>query len=178
VIVTIFFAGLIIGRTPEYLGKKVNPLDIKLTMAALLSFGFAILVLTAWVSISNWGIQGLTNLGPRGFSEILYAYTSTAANNGSTLAGLSTNSAWYNTTLSISMLIGRFGTIVPILALAGSFIRKKRAPQSPTNLVVHGAAFIILFIGIMLIFGALTFLPALVMGPILEHFFIIRGTLF
>lgn len=178
VIVTIFFAGLIIGRTPDYLGKKITSLDVKLTMIVLLSYGLTILGLTALSSISLWGTHSLSNTGPHGFSEILYAYTSTAANNGSAFSGLAANTLGYNLTLSLSMLVGRFGTIIPILALAGSFAGKKKIPQTPSNLLIHGPAFSIFLLGIIIIFGALTFLPALVMGPFLEHFFMIRGTFF
>jgi K+-transporting ATPase ATPase A chain len=178
IIVTIFFSGLIIGRTPDYLGNKISALDIKLTMIILLCYGLTILGLTAFASVSKWGSQGLANSGPHGFSEILYAYTSCAANNGSAFSGLAANSPAYNLTLSLAMLLGRFGTIVPVLALAGSFASKKKVSRTPSNLLIHGSVFTLFLVGIIIIFGALTFIPALVMGPFLEHFFMIRGTLF
>jgi len=178
VFVTIFFAGLIIGRTPEYLGKKIEAYDIKLTVIILLSFGFTILSLTAFAAVSEWGLKGIENAGPHGFSEILYAYISTAANNGSAFSGLSTNTPFYNITLSIAMLMGRFGVIIPVMALAGSLAQKKKAPHTPNDLVVHGVVFTLFLLTILLLFGALTFLPALVMGPILEQFLMFEGTLF
>lgn len=178
VFVTIFFAGLIIGRTPEYLGKKIEAYDIKLTVIVLLCFSFTILTLTAWASISEWGLKGIENPGPHGFSEILYAYISSAANNGSAFAGLATNTPFYNVTLSISMIMGRFGILVPVLALAGSLAQKKKAPHTPNDLVVHGIVFTLFLLTILLLFGALTFLPTLVMGPLLEQFLMFEGTLF
>ena len=178
VIVAIFIAGLIIGRTPEYLGKKIEAFDIKLTIIALLCFGFIVLCLTAGAAVSRFGVAGLGNAGPHGFSEILYAFTSTAANNGSSLAGLSANTPLYNTLLSLSMLAGRFFIIVPVLALAGSLSIKKKIPQTPTNLVIHGGIFSLFLLVIIILFGALTFLPALMMGPILEQYFMIHGTFF
>ena len=178
VFVTIFFAGLIIGRTPEYLGKKIESYDIKLTVMVLLCFGFTILSLTAWAAVSEWGVTGIENQGPHGFSEILYAFISTTANNGSSFAGLSTNTAFYNITLSIAMLMGRFGLLIPVFALAGSLAQKKKAPHTPNDLVVHGVVFTLFLMVVLLLFGALTFLPTLVMGPILEQFLMYEGTLF
>jgi potassium-transporting ATPase potassium-binding subunit len=177
-IITIFFAGLIIGRIPEYLGNKIEAREIKLTVVALLIFGMTVLGMTAWAAVSDWGLKGLGNGGPHGFSEILYAYTSTAANNGSAFAGLSSNTTWYNLTLSISMLIGRFAIMTLVLALAGSIGRKKKIPHTPTDLVVHGVPFILLYLGVVIVFGALMFLPALVMGPILEQYFMMHGLMF
>lgn len=178
VVVTIFFAGLIIGRTPEYLGKKIEAFDIKLTVIVLLSFGLIILSLTAWGVVSSWGLKGLKNSGPHGFSEVLYAFISTAANNGSAFSGLSTNTIFYNLTLALSMLVGRFGIMIPVLALAGSLVQKKKAPHTPNDLVVHGVVFTLFLMIILLLFGALTFLPALVIGPILEQFFLLEGIVF
>jgi len=178
VFVTIFFAGLIIGRTPEYLGKKIEAYDIKLTVIVLLCFGFVILGLTAWAMISKLGLESVEGAGPHGFSEILYAYISTTANNGSAFAGLKANNVFYNVTLSMSMLVGRFGILVPVLALSGSLAQKKKAPHTPNDLVVHGVVFTLFLMTILLLFGALTFLPALVMGPILEEFFMFEGILF
>lgn len=178
VLVTIFFAGLIIGRTPEYMGQKIEAIDIKLSMTTLLVFGLTILSMTAWAVISSWGLEGLKNQGPHGFSEIFYAYTSATANNGSAFAGLSTNTLMYNVTLGLSMLAGRFGIIIPVLALAGSLVSKKKTPQTPTNLVVHGVVFTVFLLVILLLFGALMFLPALVIGPILEQILMLRNNLF
>lgn len=178
VFIAIFFAGLIIGRTPEYLGKKIEAPEIKLTIIALLVFGFTILSLTAWTVIRPWGLQGIENKGVHGFSEILYAYISTAANNGSAFSGLSSNSYMYNLTLSIAMLAGRFGLIIPVLALAGSLAGKNKAPHTPNNLVVHGVIFTVFLLMIFLLFGALMFLPTLAMGPIFEEFYMYMGTLF
>ena len=125
-----------------------------------------------------WGLAGLGNAGPHGFSEIFYATTSTAANNGSDFGGLSVNTLWYDILLSVSMLAGRFFILIAVLALAGSFSRKKKIPETPTNLVIHGAIFTVFLMVIILLFGALTFLPALMMGPILEQYFMVHGTLF
>ena len=178
VIVTIFIGGLVIGRTPEYLGKKIEAYDIKLTVVALLSFGFIVLSLTAWAIMSQWGVADLENKGPHGFTEIIYAFTSTGANNGSAFSGLKTNTPWYNTILGFSMLLGRFFIIVPVLALAGSFVRKKKVPLTSTAPLIHGTIFIVFLLIVILLFGALTFLPSLMMGPVLEQYFMIHGTLF
>ena len=178
VIIAVFIAGLMVGRTPEYLGKKIEAYDVKMTLLAFVILAFIILGFTAWACVSQWGLKGLNNLGPHGFSEMLYAYTSGAGNNGSAFAGLTANSPWYDTTLGIDMLLGRFGMIVPLLALAGSMARKKIVPASAGTFPVSGITFVILLVGTVLLVGALTFLPALALGPIVEHFLMLKGTLF
>ncbi len=139
---------------------------------------FIILGFTAWACVSDWGKAGLTNHGPHGLSEILYAYTSGAGNNGSAFAGLNANTPWYDTTLGIDMLLGRFGMIVPLLALAGSLARKKIVPASVGTFPVTGVTFVVLLVGTVILVGALTFLPALTLGPIVEHFLMLQGKLF
>jgi len=170
VVLTVFLAGLMIGRTPEYLGKKIEAYDMKASVIAVLVPIFFILGFTAWASVSAWGVAGLANAGPHGLSEILYAYSSASANNGSAFAGLAGNTPSYNFALGIAMLAGRFFVIVPVLALAGSLARKKRVPTSGGSFPVWGGTFVVLLTGTVLIVGALTFLPALSLGPIVEHF--------
>ena len=178
VVLAVFIAGLMVGRTPEYLGKKIESYDVKMAMLALLILAIDILGFAAWAIVSKWGLAGLNNNGPHGLSEILYAYSSTTGNNGSAFAGLNANTPWYNTTLGIAMLIGRFLMIVPILALAGSLVRKKVTPASAGTFPVHGGTFFILLIGTVLLIGALNFLPALTLGPVVEHFLNLQGKLF
>lgn len=178
VVLAVFIAGLMVGRTPEYLGKKIESYDVKMAMLALLILAIDILGFAAWAVVSKWGLAGLNNNGPHGLSEILYAFSSTTGNNGSAFAGLSGNTPWYNTTLGIAMLIGRFLMIVPILALAGSLVRKKVTPASAGTFPVHGGTFFILLIGTVLLIGALNFLPALTLGPVVEHFLNAQGKLF
>jgi K+-transporting ATPase ATPase A chain len=178
VVLAVFIAGLMVGRTPEYLGKKIESYDVKMAMLALLILAIDILGFAAWAIVSKWGLAGLNNNGPHGLSEILYAYSSTTGNNGSAFAGLNANTPWYNTTLGIAMLIGRFLMIVPILALAGSLVRKKVTPASVGTFPVHGGTFFILLIGTVLLIGALNFLPALTLGPVVEHFLNLQGKLF
>ena len=170
VILAIFIAGLMIGRTPEYLGKKIDAFDIKASALAILAMAITILGFTAWASVSSWGLAGLNNSGPHGLSEILYAFSSATGNNGSAFAGLTANTPWYNTTLGIAMLIGRFFVIIPVLALAGSFANKKRVSENAGSFPVGGPTFVLLLVGTVIIIGALTFLPALALGPIVEHF--------
>jgi K+-transporting ATPase ATPase A chain len=170
VILAVFLAGLMVGRTPEYLGKKINAYDVKMAVLTVLIVIFTILGFTAWAAISKWGLAGLNNSGPHGLSEVLYAFSSAAGNNGSAFAGLSANTLWYNATLGIAMLFGRFLMIVPILALASSLAGKKLVPASTGTFPVWGPMFVVLLIGTVLIVGALTFLPALALGPIVEHF--------
>jgi K+-transporting ATPase ATPase A chain len=165
-------------RTPEYLGKKIESYDVKMAMLALLILAVDILAFSAWAVVSKWGLAGLNNNGPHGLSEILYAFSSGTGNNGSAFAGLSANTPWYNATLGIAMLIGRFLMIVPILGLAGSLVRKKITPTSAGTFPVHGGTFFILLIGTILLIGALNFLPALALGPVVEHFLMNGGTLF
>jgi K+-transporting ATPase ATPase A chain len=170
VVLAIFLTGLMVGRTPEYLGKKIESYDVKVCVLAVLILIFSILGFSAWAIASKWGLAGLNNTGPHGLSEILYAYSSGTGNNGSAFAGLSGNNPWYNTTLGLAMLFGRFVMIVPILALAGSLARKKSIPGSGGSFPVWGLTFTLVLVGTVLIVGALTFLPALALGPIVEHF--------
>jgi len=170
VVLAVFLTGLMVGRTPEYLGKKIESYDVKLSVLAVLILIFGILGFGAWVVESKWGVAGLNNAGPHGLSEILYAYSSCAGNNGSAFAGLSGNTHWYNTTLGLAMLFGRFLMIVPVLALAGSLARKKLIPSTGGSFPVWGLTFTFVLVGTILIVGALTFLPALALGPIVEHF--------
>jgi len=178
VVLAVFIAGLMVGRTPEYLGKKIEAYDVKMAMLSLLILAISILGFAAWAIASKWGLAGLNNNGPHGLSEILYAFSSGAGNNGSAFAGLSGNTPWYNTTLGLDMLFGRFLMIVPIMALAGSLVQKKVAPPSAGTFPVHGGTFLILLLGTVLLIGALNFLPALPLGPIVEHFLMQGGKLF
>jgi potassium-transporting ATPase potassium-binding subunit len=178
VVLAVFIAGLMVGRTPEYLGKKIEAYDVKMAMLALLILSCSILGFAAWAAVSKWGLDGLNNNGPHGLSEILYAYSSGTGNNGSAFAGLTANTAWYNTTLGIAMLFGRFLMIVPIMALAGSLVAKRVSPSSAGTFPVSGGTFLILLIGTVLLVGALNFLPALALGPIVEHFLNLQGKLF
>ena len=170
VVLAVFLTGLMVGRTPEYLGKKIESYDVKVSVLAVLILIFSILGFSAWAAVSKWGLAGLNNTGPHGLSEILYAYSSGTGNNGSAFAGLSGNTPWYNTTLGLAMLFGRFVMIVPILALAGNLARKKLIPASGGSFPVWGVMFTLVLVGTVLIVGALTFLPALALGPIVEHF--------
>ena len=178
VVLAVFIAGLMVGRTPEYLGKKIQAFEVKMCMLALLVLALAILVFSAWAAVNPLGLAGLNNNGPHGLSEILYAYSSCVGNNGSAFAGLSANTPWYNTTLGIVMLIGRFLMIVPIMALAGSLAQKKISPVSAGTFPVSGGTFVILLLGTVLLVGALNFLPCLALGPIVEHFLMLQGQLF
>jgi K+-transporting ATPase ATPase A chain len=178
VVLTVFIAGLMVGRTPEYLGKKIESYDVKMVLLAFVILAFIILGFTAWASVSDWGKAGLNNNGPHGLSEILYAYTSCAGNNGSAFAGLNANTPWYDTTLGVDMLLGRFGMIVPLLALAGSLARKKIVPATAGTFSVSDLTFVVLLVGTVVLVGALTFLPALALGPIVEHFLMLKGNLF
>ncbi|MDE3045256.1 MAG: potassium-transporting ATPase subunit KdpA [Verrucomicrobiota bacterium] len=178
ILLSIFIAGLIIGRTPEYLGKKIEAFDIKMILLANLSYVLLVLIFTSWACVSAWGLKGLGNSGPHGFTEILYAYSSCAANNGSAFAGLSGNTIPYNVTMTIAMFLGRFLFMAPVIALAGSFVEKKIHPQSAGSFPVASVVFISLLLGVILLLGALNFLPALTLGPIVEQFFLLRGELF
>jgi len=178
VILTVFIAGLMVGRTPEYLGKKIQSREIRMVMLAVLASPLVILVLTAIASVLPAGLKGLNNSGPHGFSEILYAYSSTFANNGSAFAGLTGSSYFYNTTLGIATIIGRFAIIVPALALAGFLSERKIVAESVGTFPVATPLFVGLLIGVILIVGALTFFPALALGPIVEHFLMSARTLF
>ena len=178
VIVAVFIAGLMVGRTPEYLGKKIQSFEVKMSMLVLLVLALDILGFTAWACVSDWGKAGLNNQGPHGFSEMLYAYSSVTGNNGSAFAGLTASTYWYDTTLAFGMLIGRFLMIVPIMAIAGSMAAKKLIPAGPGSFPVYGTTFVFLLIGTVLLVGALNFLPALALGPVVEHFLMLSGKTF
>ena len=175
VVLTVFLAGLMVGRTPEYVGKKIEAYDVKMSALAILILILSILGFTAWAVVSNWGLAGLNNQGPHGLSEIIYAYSSATGNNGSAFAGLTTNTPWLNTTLAFAMLFGRFFMIVPILALAGNLAKKKLLPQSEGSFPVTGLTFVVLLVGTILIVGALTFVPVLSLGPVVEHFLMTKS---
>jgi K+-transporting ATPase ATPase A chain len=178
IILTVFIAGLMVGRTPEYLGKKIEAYDVKMAMLAVLIFSLLILTLTAVGSVTASGKAGITNPGPHGLSQILYAYTSGAANNGSAFAGLSANTLWYNLTIGFDMLFGRFFMVLPVLAIAGNLVKKKIAPETVGTFPVTTPLFATLLVSVILIVGALTFFPALSLGPILEHLLMHAGKLF
>ena len=179
VVLSVFIAGLMVGRTPEYLGKKIEAYDVKMTMLYVLIFPLIILTFTAIFVLSpSIGLSSLANQGPHGFTEILYAFTSAAANNGSAFAGLNANTWWYNVMLGWTMLAGRFLMLIPVLALAGNLAQKKSVPPSPGTFPVNTALFTALLISVILILSALTFFPALSLGPILEHLLLKAGQLF
>lgn len=175
VILTVFIAGLMVGRTPEYLGKKIEAFEVKMAMIAVLSPSFVILVFSAIAVATESGLSSLTNHGPHGFSEILYAFSSAAGNNGSAFGGLNANTDFYNILMGIGMLIGRFGVILPVLAIAGSMSVKKITPTSEGTFQTNNSTFAVLLISVILIVGALTFFPALSLGPIIEHFLMTAG---
>jgi len=187
-ILAVFIAGLMVGRTPEYVGKKIEQKEVKMAMLALVAAAFSILVFTAlssemtFATNSYWNpgpaIANVTNTGPHGFSEILYAYTSATGNNGSAFAGINANTPWYNLTIGLAMLIGRFLFLLPLLAAAGSLAAKKATPVTNGTLPTHGGLFVGLLVGTVVIVGALTFFPALSLGPIVEHFLMYQGRLF
>ncbi|MGC9197205.1 MAG: potassium-transporting ATPase subunit KdpA, partial [Syntrophobacteraceae bacterium] len=176
VVLAIFLAGLMIGRTPEYLGKKLESYDIMTAVLAILFPSAVLLGLTALASVSQWGLAALGNSGPHGLSEILYAFTSTVNNNGSAFAGLNGNTVPYNTALGLAMLVGRYFIIIPVLALAGNLAQKKAVPVSGGSMPVAGGTFILLVIGTVLIVGALTFFPVVSLGPVVEHFLMVNST--
>jgi K+-transporting ATPase ATPase A chain len=169
-LIAVFVAGLMVGRTPEYLGKKVEAREIKYAMLAVLILPLAILGFSAVAAVLPVALKGLANPGAHGLSELLYAYTSATANNGSAFAGLSANTPWWNTTLGIAMLLGRFAYAIPVLAIAGSLVAKPKLSESAGAFPAHGMLFVSLLIGIILIMGGLQFFPALALGPIVEHF--------
>ena len=188
-IVGVFVAGLMVGRTPEYIGKKIQQKEVKMAMVAIIATAFIILGFTAISTVAPfaknhyWNPPGaatanLTNSGPHGFSELLYAYSSTSENNGSAFAGLNGNTPWYNLTLGLATLFGRFAFIFPVLAIAGSLAAKKKVPSSSGTLPTHGALFAGLLVGTVIVIGALTFFPALALGPLVEHFLMHQGKLF
>jgi K+-transporting ATPase ATPase A chain len=179
VVLAVFIAGLMVGRTPEYLGKKIESYDVKMSMLYVLIFPLIILSLTAAFVLSpNIGLSSLANQGPHGLTEILYAFTSGAGNNGSAFAGLNANTWWYNVALGWDLLFGRLFMMIPVLALAGNLAQKKSVPPSPGTFPVNTSLFTVLLIGVIIILGALTFFPALSLGPILEHLLLKAGQLF
>jgi K+-transporting ATPase ATPase A chain len=177
-ILAVFIAGLMVGRTPEYLGKKIEGKEVKMAMIALIATSAAILAGSAASAVLPFATASLNNSGPHGFAEILYAYSSAAANNGSAFAGLNANTPWFNLTLGLAILIGRFLIIIPMLAAAGSLAAKKRIPASSGTFPTHGPLFVGLLVGTVVIVGALTFFPALSLGPIVEHFLMHEGRLY
>jgi potassium-transporting ATPase potassium-binding subunit len=178
VILSVFIAGLMVGRTPEYLGKKIEAYDVKMAMLVVLIFPLVILVFTAISVMYGFGTAAITNPGPHGFSQVLYAFTSAVANNGSAFGGISANTLWYNTSLGMAMLLGRFMMILPMLAIAGNLAGKKQTPATLGTFPVTGPLFTVLLIGVVVILGALTFFPALSLGPILEHLLMGAGKTF
>jgi potassium-transporting ATPase potassium-binding subunit len=178
VIITVFLAGLMVGRTPEYLGKKIEAFDVKMAMLSILIFPVIVLSFAAIASVTSFGTAGISNPGPHGLTQILYAYTSAAGNNGSAFAGISANTSWYNNSLAIAMLLGRFFAVVPILAIAGNLAQKKSVAESAGTFPVTTPLFSTLLISTILIVGALTFFPVLSLGPILEHLQMAAGRLF
>jgi K+-transporting ATPase ATPase A chain len=168
-IIAVFVAGLMVGRTPEYLGKKIEPYEMKMASLLILIMPMIVLGMTGLAVSTDAGTSSVLNPGAHGFSEILYAYTSQGNNNGSAFAGLNVNTPFYNITGGVSMLMSRFWLAIPTLALAGSLARKKLVPAGPGTLQTHTPLFVALLIGVVIMVGALTFLPALALGPIIEH---------
>jgi len=178
IVLAVFIAGLMVGRTPEYLGKKIEAYDVKMAMLVALVFPLIILVLTGISSVKTFGLAGISNPGPHGLTQILYAFTSTAGNNGSAFGGLNANTLWYNVATGITTLVGRFFMVIPMLGIAGNLARKKYVPPSLGTFPVTTPLFTLLLIGVILIVGALTFFPALSLGPILEHLLMSVGKTF
>jgi K+-transporting ATPase ATPase A chain len=178
VILTVFIAGLMVGRTPEYLGKKIEAFEVQMAIIAILAPNLIIQLFSAWASVSSYGLSSLNNAGPHGFSEILYAYSSAAGNNGSAFAGLNANTVFYNLTLGFGMLIGRFGIIIPVLAIAGNMAKKKITPLSAGTFRTDNWLFIGLLIAVILIIGGLTHFPALSLGPVIDHLLMNNGITF
>src|SRR6185369_15381418 len=187
-ILAVLIAGLMVGRTPEYLGKKIEQKEVKMMMLAVMVLAFTILGFTAWGAVAHFpkdsyinppgaATANLINTGPHGLSEILYAYTSAVGNNGSAFAGLNANTPFFNTTLGLAMLAGRFLMLIPLLAAAGNLAQKKMVPVSAGTFPTHGPLFVTLLVGVVVIVGALTFFPALSLGPIVEHFLMHQGRL-
>lgn len=177
-ILAVFVAGLMVGRTPEFLGKKIEGREMKYAMLAVLILPLSILGFSALSAMLPFAVASISMSGPHGLSEILYAYTSTTANNGSAFGGLTANTPWYNTTLGIAMLLGRFGYVVPVLAIAGSLVGKTRTTASAGTFPTHTPLFVGLLVGIILIMGGLQYFPALALGPIVEHFAMLAGQTF
>jgi K+-transporting ATPase ATPase A chain len=178
VVLSVFIAGLMVGRTPEYLGKKIEAYDVKMAMLVTLVFPLIILALTAISSVEGFGTSSISNAGPHGLTQILYAFTSMAGNNGSAFGGLNGNTLWYNTAGAMTMLVGRFFMIIPMLAIAGNLAKKKTVPASAGTFPVTTPLFTVLLVSVIVIVGALTFFPALSLGPILEHLQMMAGKTF
>jgi K+-transporting ATPase ATPase A chain len=177
VVLTVFLAGLMVGRTPEYLGKKIEASDVKACMFSIMVPVFAILGFTSWASLCAWGPAGLGNTGPHGLTELLYAFSSTTGNNGSAFAGLTTNTVRFNTILAVAMLLGRYLMIMPVLALARNLAGKKVSPAGSGSFPLAGFLFGALLLGVILILGALTFFPVLSLGPIVEHLLMLKSSI-
>jgi K+-transporting ATPase ATPase A chain len=178
VFITVFIAGLMVGRTPEYLGKKVEALEVKMSILALLIPSAVVLIFTAIGSATSTGLSSLANSGPHGYSEILYAFSSAAGNNGSAFAGLNANTDFYNILMGLGMILGRFGVIVPVIVIAGSMVKKNISPESSGTLATNNTLFLGFLLAVILIIGALTFFPALSLGPIVEHILMNNGVTF
>ncbi len=178
VILAVFIAGLMVGRTPEYLGKKIEAFDVKMAMLSVLAASLTVLIFAAIAVVAKPGLAGISNPGPHGLSQILYAFTSSVGNNGSAFGGISANTVWYNTATGIAMLLGRFFVVIPILAIAGNLAAKKTTPASLGTFPVTGPLFATLLVSTIVIVGALTFFPALSLGPILEHLLMNAGRTF
>jgi len=178
VLMSVFIAGLMVGRTPEYLGKKIESREMKLAMFYILIFPLIILGFSAWSAVASYGTSSLNNAGPHGLSEILYAYSSGTGNNGSAFAGLNANTPWWDTSLGLAMLFGRFFMMIPPLAIAGSMRNKRSVLPGPGTFPTHGLLFSGLLVSVILIVGALTFFPALCLGPVAEHFLALAGKVF
>jgi K+-transporting ATPase ATPase A chain len=173
-----FLAGLMIGRTPELVGKKLEPFEMVMAVVVVLSSSLIMLIMASVALSTKTGLSALNNAGPHGLSEVIYAYASTANNNGSAFAGLNVNTPFYNLTTSLAMLIGRFATIVPALAIAGSLAGKKNVPHSTATFPTASTLFVMMLVSVVLIVGALTFFPVFALGPILEHLFLFTGRTF
>jgi potassium-transporting ATPase potassium-binding subunit len=177
-IIAVFVAGLMVGRTPEYIGKKIEAKEVKMTMLAILCLPLAMLGFTALAVVLPGPLAGVSASGPHGFSEALYAYVSATGNNGSAFAGLTAHTPFWNTTLALAMMIGRFFFVIPALAIAGSMAMKKTVPTSAGTFPTDGGLFVGLVVGVILIVGGLTFFPALALGPIVEHYALNGGTVY
>jgi K+-transporting ATPase ATPase A chain len=178
VLLSVFIAGLMVGRTPEYLGKKIESREIKLSMLYVLIFPLIILYFSGWSAVAPYALSSLNNAGPHGLSEILYLYSSQAGNNGSAFAGINGNTLWFNVTGAVTMLVGRFLMMVPAMAIAGSLVGKKAVPESLGTFPTDGTLFVVLLIGVVIIVGALTFFPAVSLGPVVEHFLANAGKVY
>jgi K+-transporting ATPase ATPase A chain len=178
VILAVFLAGLMVGRTPEYLGKKIEAHDVKMAALSILVFPVTVLILSAAASVSSFGVSSISNPGPHGLTQMLYAYTSATGNNGSAFAGLNANTNWYNNSTGIATLLGRFLSAIPVLAIAGNLARKRPVPESAGTFPVTTPLFATLLVSTVIIIGALTFFPVLSLGPVLEHLMLYSGKVF